>query len=378
MVTWKDRRRVWPLPNQTEKRKANHIRICLEENVQARQTTTGFEDTLLVHKALPQIERDKIDLSTTVLDHKFSAPLIVDAMTGGTAEATHINAAIAQAVEQLGLGMGVGSQRAAIENPRLGDAFTITREKAPTAFLVANLGGPQIIGGYDIEEAKKAIEMINADALAIHLNPLQEVIQPEGETNYAGVLSKIGEIAQALNIPVIVKETGAGIAAGEAEMLRSVGVAGIDIAGAGGTSWAAVEYHRAKRLKDEYRQRLGAAFWDWGIPTAVSLVEVVQSVHLTVIASGGVRSGMDVAKALALGADLAGMALPILRPARKGSEEVKRTLQFMIEELKNVMFLVGAESVQRLKRVPVVITGKTTVWLQARGFRPELYARRKV
>lgn len=366
------------MSDQTEKRKANHIRICLEENVQARHTTTGFEDALLVHKALPEIERDKIDLSTTVLDHKFSAPLIIEAMTGGTTESTEINAAIAQAVEQLGLGMGVGSQRAAIENPRLRDAFTITREKAPTAFLIANLGGPQIIRGYGVKEADEAIEMINADALAIHLNPLQEVIQPEGETNYAGVVSKIGEIAQAIDVPIIVKETGAGIAAGEAEMLKSVGVAGIDIAGAGGTSWAAVEYHRAKRLRNEDRQRLGEAFWDWGIPTAVSLVEVVQSVHLTVIASGGVRSGTDVAKALALGADLAGVALPILRPSKKGSEEVKKMLGFMIEELKNVMFLLGAESVQRLKRVPVVITGKTSEWLQARGFQPELYARRKV
>lgn len=366
------------MPNRIEKRKADHIQICLEENVQAKHITTGFEDALLVHKALPEIERDKIDLSTVAFNHKFSAPLIVEAMTGGTPEATEINAAIAQAVEQLGLGMGVGSQRVAIENPRLESSFTIAREKAPTAFLIANIGGPQIIREHGVKEAERAIEMINADALAIHLNPLQEAIQLEGETNYAGVLNKIREIAQAIDVPVIVKETGSGIAAEEAEMLKAVGVAGIDVAGAGGTSWAAVEYHRARRLRDELRQRLGETFWDWGIPTAVSVIEVVQSVHLTVIASGGMRSGIDAAKALALSADLAGVALPVLRPATKGSGEVEKVLRLMIQELRNTMFLVGAKSIQKLKRAPVVVTGKTAEWLRARGFQPELYTKRKI
>jgi len=220
--------------------------------------------------------------------------------------------------------------------------------------------------------------MINADALAIHLNPLQETIQPEGDTNYVGVLKKISEIAQATDVPVIVKETGSGIAAEEAKMLKDVGVTGIDVAGAGGTSWAAVEYHRAKRLLDERSQRFGKTFWDWGIPTAVSLVEVVQSVHLKVIASGGVRSGIDAAKALALGADLVGVALPILRPATKSSEEVKKVLQFMIQELRNTMFLVGAKSIKKLKKVPVVFTGKSAEWLRVRGFQLEIYAKRKI
>jgi len=360
-----------------EKRKADHIRICLEENVQARHATTGFEDIHFVHRALPEIERDKADLSTTAFNHKFSAPLIVEAITGGAAEAIKLNAAIAQAVEKLGLGMGVGSQRAAIEDPKLQRDFTVAREKAPTAFLIANIGGPQIIREHGIKAAKKAVEMIEANALAIHLNPLQEAIQPEGETNYVGVLKAIAEITQALDVPVIVKETGAGIAAEEAEKLKAAGVAGVDVAGAGGTSWAAVEYHRAKAIRDENRQRLGETFWDWGIPTAVSIVEAVQSVNLTVIASGGVRSGTDVAKAVALGADLTGAALPILYPATKGSEEVKKALQFMIEELRNTMFLLGAESVEKLKRVPLVIMGKTAEWLRARGFQPERYARRK-
>jgi isopentenyl-diphosphate delta-isomerase len=368
---------VKQLPDQVEQRKNDHIQICLEENVQARGTTTGFGDILLVHKALPEIEREKINISTVVFNHEFSAPLIVGAMTGGVAKATKINSAIAEAVEELGLGMGVGSQRAAIEDPKLEGTFAIARKKAPTAFLVANIGCSQLVRGYGVKEAKKAVEMMKADALAIHLNPLQEVVQPEGETNYSGVLSKIGEIAQALEVPVIVKETGAGIAAEEAKMLEEAGVAGIDVAGVGGTSWAAVEYHRAKRVQNEPRRRLGETFWDWGIPTAVSLVEVVQSVHLTVIASGGIRYGTDAAKALAIGANLVSMALPILQPATKGSEEVKKTLQFVIKELENAMFLVGAESIEKLKKVPVVLTGKTAEWLRMRSFKPELYARRK-
>ena len=365
------------LPDQTEERKSNHIKVCLEEDVQARRKTTGFEDVFLVHRALPEIKRDRISLSTSVFNHKLSAPLIVGAMTGGATQTTKINAAIAQAVEELGLGMGVGSQRAAINNPKLEHTFAVAREKAPTAFLIANIGAPQLVRGYGVREARRAVEMMKADALAIHLNPLQEAVQPEGETDYAGVLKKIGEIAQELDVPVIVKETGAGIAAEEAKMLEAAGVAGIDVAGAGGTSWAAVEYHRAKRLRDEFRQRLGENFWDWGIPTATSLIEVVQSVHLTVIASGGIRSGMDVAKALALGADLASAALPVLRPATKSAEEVKKTLQFTIEELRNAMFLVRAESIQKLRGVPVVVVGKTAEWLRVRGFHPEVYARRK-
>jgi isopentenyl-diphosphate delta-isomerase len=368
---------VKKLGNKIEERKVDHIKICSEENVQARGTTTGFEDVYLVHKALPEIERNKIDLSTVVFNHEFSAPLIVGAITGGAAEALKINAAIAEAVEKLGLGMGVGSQRAAIEDSKWIDSFAIVRRKAPTAFLVANIGGSQLVSGYCVKEAKKAVEMLEANALAIHLNPLQEAVQPEGETKYSGVLNKIAEITQALEVPVIVKETGAGVAAEEARMLEEAGIAGIDVAGVGGTSWAAVEYHRAKRVRDEFRQRLGEAFWDWGIPTAISLVEVVQSVHLAVIASGGIRCGRDIAKSLALGASLASMSSPILQPATKGPEEVKKALQFVVDELRNAMFLVGAESIRRMQKVPFVLTGKTAEWLRMRGFAPELYARRK-
>lgn len=363
------------MAEKTRKRKADHIRIATSYNVQARKTTTGFEDVYFVHKALPEIDKEKIDLSTTVFNHKFSAPIIVSAITGGTKEAKKINATIAKVVEDLGLGMGVGSQRAALEDRRLEKTFSIVRKKAPTAFLIANIGGVQLARGYAIKEARKAVEMIDADALAIHLNPLQEAVQPEGETSFKGVLEKI-EVAKELDKPVIVKETGAGIASEEAKKLEAVGVKGLDVSGAGGTSFAAVEYFRAKSRRNPFQRRLGEAFWDWGIPTAVSIVEVARTVQIPVIASGGIRSGLDTAKALALGASLAGLAQPVLQAAIKGVKETEKMLRLLIEELRNAMFLVGAENPRNLHRVPVVITGKTAEWLRARAFNVEHYARR--
>lgn len=364
------------MTKETRKRKADHIRISLNHNVQARKVTTGFEDTHLIHNALPEIDKQDIDLSTTVFNHKFSAPLIVGAITGGTSEAAKINAAIAEAVEELGLGMGVGSQRVAIEDKTLEKTFAIARKKAPTAFLIANLGGVQLVHGYGLKEVKKAVKMIDADAIAIHLNPLQEAVQPEGQTRFGGVLEKIGEITKELGKPVIAKETGAGIAAEEAKRLEAANVEGIDISGAGGTSFAAVEYYRAKGKSNSSQRRLGEVFWDWGIPTAVSLVEVSQSVNIPIIASGGIRSGVEMAKALALGASLTSISKPVLEAAVKGVKETKRELLLLIEELKNSMFLVGADTVQALKEKPVVITGKTAEWLRLRGFNIEVYAKR--
>ena len=366
------------LDDLIEERKADHIEVCLKEDVQARKIATRFEDISLLHRALPEIEREKIDLSTTVFGYNFSAPLFVGAMTGGTAKATKINAALAEAVEILHLGMGVGSQRIAIDNPKLEHSFSVVREKAPTAFIIANIGGPQLVTKYGIKEAKTAVEMVQANALAIHLNPLQEAVQPEGDTNYSNLLENIHKITQELDVPVIVKETGAGIAAEDAKLLEEAGVAGIDVAGAGGTSWAAVEYFRAKARQDVCSQGLRETFWDWGIPTAVSLVETCQSTNFPVIASGGIRSGIDTAKALALGASLASATFPFLEPATKGSEDVKKVLQSLIGEVRNAMFLVGADSIQELQKVPVVLTGKTAEWLKMRGFKPEDYARKKM
>jgi isopentenyl-diphosphate delta-isomerase len=364
------------LTEETKKRKKDHIKICLDEKTQARKATTGFEDVHLVHNALPEINKRKIDLSTIAFGHKFAAPLIVGAMTGGTAEALRINAAIAEAVEKLHLGMGVGSQRAAIEDKKLEKTFAVARKKAPTAFLIANIGAVQLVHGYGLKEVKRAIGIINADAVAIHLNPLQEAVQPEGQTDFKGILAKIGEITRELDKPVIVKETGSGIAAEEARKLEAAGVKGIDISGSGGTSFAAVEYYRAKGQENTVQRSLGEEFWDWGIPTVVSLAEVTQTVKIPVIASGGVRSGSDIAKALALGASLASLSQPVLQATVKGAEETKRVLSFLIEELRNVMFFVGAEKVGHLAKTPVVVKGKTAEWLKTRGFNVESYARR--
>lgn len=361
-----------------KERKADHIAICLEEDVQAQNVSAGFEDVSLLHRALPEVEREKIDLSTTVLGYKFSAPLFVGAMTGGTLEATKINGALAEAVEEFGLGMGVGSQRIAVDNPKVEHSFSVVREKAPTAFILANIGGPQLVTKYGVKEAQKAVEMVKANALAVHLNALQEAVQPEGDTNYSNLVQKICKLAQELDVPVVVKETGAGICAEDASMLDAAGVAAIDVAGVGGTSWAAVEYFRAKARNDDSSQRLGETFWDWGIPTVASLVEVVNSVRLPVIASGGIRTGVDVAKSLALGASLASATYPFLGPAKAGSEHVKKALNYFVEEVRNAMFLVGANNVQKLRDVPVVLTGKTAEWLRLRGFQPEVYARRKI
>jgi len=356
---------------ETEKRKAEHIKILLEQKAQARKATAGFEDLQMIHRALPEVDRQKINLSVSFLGKKFSAPLIVGAMTGGTEEAAKINASIAEAVEKLGLGMGVGSQRAAIEDPKLEKTYKIARKKAPNAFLIANIGGVQLVYGYGLKEVKKAVEMIEADAIAVHLNAVQETLQPEGQTNFKGVLAKISDIAGELDKPVIVKETGCGISAEDAKALEAAGVKAIDIGGVGGTSFAAVEYYRSTSPNN-----MGEVFWDWGIPTALSLIETTQTVKIPVVASGGVRSGLDIAKSLSLNASLASISQPVLEAAVQGAKKTEEFLSRLIDELRNVMFLVGAENLESLAKVPVVVTGKTAEWLNIRGFDTVKYAQR--
>ncbi len=360
---------------QTGIRKDEHIKICLEKKVQAKRVTTGFEGIHFVHHALPEINRKDIKLFTSFLGKKLSAPIIVGAMTGGTEQALKINSSIAEAVEKLGLGMGVGSQRAAIEDHKLEKTFSIARKKAPNAFLIANIGGVQFTHGYGLKEVKKIIEMIDADALAIHLNALQEAVQPEGQTDFKGVLAKICEIAGNLDKPVIVKETGAGISAETAKALEDAGVKAIDVSGAGGTSFSAVEYYRSKS-QDSIQQDLAEVFWDWGIPTAVSIIEITQTVKLPVIASGGIRNGHDVAKALALDACIASIAQPILEFAIKGSKETETKLTKLIEELRTAMFLVGAEKISDLQKTPIVVMGQAAEGPKTRGFNTEKYAKR--
>jgi len=336
----------------TSPRKLDHIRICLEEQVEAGNP--GFADVHLVHRALPGGSLDRIDTSVRFLGHRFRSPLFIAAMTGGHPSTTVINRRLAAAAEHFGIGMGVGSQRAALEHPDLAESFTVVREEAPTAFLSANLGAVQL-RDHGIEWADRAVEMIDAQALCVHLNFLQEAIQPEGDHDATGCLEALRDLCSDFRVPVIAKETGAGISRETANLLWGAGVAAIDVGGSGGTSWALVE---ALRAKDEGTRRFGRTFAGWGIPTVVSLCEAVGTGG-PVIATGGVRSGIDMAKAVALGADLCGMALPLLGPAVEGGEQLCAAVTDLHAELRTAMFLTGSRSVAELHRARTWITGTT-------------------
>jgi len=347
-------------------RKLQHLNLCLEKDVEYRQKKTGFGDVELIHKALPQIDKEEISLETEFLGKKLGAPIIITGITGGHPASQAINQALAKAAEELKIGMGMGSQRAAVENPELEPTYRVIRDEAPSTLVIGNIGAPQV------EFAEKAADMMDLDAMAIHLNPLQEAIQPEGDVDSKNYLENIKKTTELLDIPVIAKETGAGIKREDALSLEKAGVAAIDIAGAGGTSWAAVETYRSKD------RSLGDLFWDWGIPTAVSTVEVTESVKIPILASGGIRTGLDMAKAIALGADAVGIALPLLKEAYQGPEAVVARLEKFMEELKVAMYLVGASNLTELKNIDLVIQGKTKDWLQERGIETSKYARRSL
>lgn len=362
--------------NPTTSRKASHIQTTLHQDVQSH-VPTGFDDVRLVHKALPEIDRDEIDLSTEIFGHKMSAPLIIESMTGGTPKAAKINRTLGKVAEKLGIGMGVGSQRAAIENEGLAYTYRIARDAAPSVPLFANLGCPQLLYEDAVEKARKAVDMINATGLFIHLNALQESVQYEGETNFSRMLDRISEIVRAIPVPVLLKETGAGISLETAKAAETVGVRGINVSGLGGTSWAAVEYYRAKERHHAIQTGLGTTFWDWGTPTVASIAEVANSTHLKVFASGGVRNGLQIAKAIALGAHYGGMALPMLKSAASGETVAIQRLTIVIEELRNAMFLTGSSNLEELRNAPLVITGDTYLWLTERGLDPGRYALRR-
>ena len=296
----------------TRQRKGDHIRINLEEDVQAHGITSGLERYRFVHTALPELDLAEIDTRVTFLGRQLQAPILISGMTGGVERGREINRRLASVAQALGCAMGVGSQRAAIEEPELAWLYQV-RDVAPDILLLANLGAVQLNYGYDVDHCRRAVEMIGADALVLHLNPLQEALQPEGNSNFAGLLARIERVCRALEAPVIVKEVGWGISARVARDLAAAGVAAIDVAGAGGTSWSEVERHRAPTAQ---RRRVSAAFANWGIPTAESLIQVRASLPaLPLIASGGLRDGIDAAKSIALGADLAGFASPLFKAA---------------------------------------------------------------
>jgi isopentenyl-diphosphate Delta-isomerase len=352
--------------NTTSRRKIEHLKICASSSVESQNASAGFEDVTLIHRALPELDMDHLDLSVDLLGKHLQAPFLIASITGGHPDTIPVNAALAAAVEELGVGIGVGSQRAAIDDPSQEESFRIVRDLAPNAFVYGNVGAAQI-RKYGVDGVEKLVEMIDADALAIHLNFLQEAIQPEGDRDATGCLDMIREICSVFNTPVIVKETGAGISREDALLLQKAGVSAIDVGGAGGTSWAGVEVYRARERGDSVLEHIGELFWDFGIPTVASIIE--SRVSLPIIATGGIRTGLDIAKSIALGATAASAALPFVAPALEGGKEaVVSVLSRMLDEFRAAMFLCSCANIQDLHNAPVVITGWTLEYLGQRGF----------
>jgi isopentenyl-diphosphate Delta-isomerase len=343
-------------------RKAEHVKVVLGKDVEGRYRF--WNDVQLIHRALPEVDFAEIDPSVTLLGHRLAAPIVITGMTGGFPDAVKINDNLARAAAEVGVAMGVGSERAAILKGQYPESYAcIARHSVPLKF--ANIGAPQIIpqkpGDRVVgpDDVRAAMDLIHADVLAVHLNFLQEMVQPEGDRRSKGCLERIGELAS--QFPVLVKETGAGISREVAEELRSRSVKAFDVSGTGGTSFAAVEHYRAVEQGAEREARVGKTFWDWGIPSPISVLELVP-LGLPVIASGGVRSGLDVARALALGATAAGTAGGMLRAAATDFEQTRRELETLVHELKVAMFLTGSRTVSELQKTPYLLTGESRLW----------------
>jgi isopentenyl-diphosphate delta-isomerase len=330
-----------------EKRKSDHIRINLEEDVNFRTLTTGLENYHFLHQALPEINLAEVDTSVTFLEKQLKAPLLISSMTGGTEEAGRINRTLAQAAEAKGIAMGLGSQRAAIEDPSLSETFQV-RAVAPTAVLLANLGAIQLNYGYTTGHCQRAVDMLEADALILHFNALQEAVQPEGDTCFSGLLKKVEQVCRTLTVPVIAKEVGWGFSGDTLRHLAEAGITAVDVAGAGGTSWSQVEMHRAQT---EVQRRIAATFVDWGISTSEAILAARQATpNIPVIASGGLRNGLDIAKCIALGASLGGMAGPFLKAAVDSLQAVLDQIEVTRRELQIAMFGIGVDSIVELRR----------------------------
>ncbi len=341
-----------PKVTPISQRKADHIQINLNENVRSG-LTTGLERYRFIHQALPELNLNRINTTLSLFGKTLSAPIMISSMTGGTETAATLNMRLAEAAQETGVAMGVGSQRAALEHPELAKTFQV-RKIAPGILLFANLGAVQLNYGYGIDECRRAVEMIQADALILHLNPLQEAVQAGGETNFACLAKKIEEISKKLEVPVIVKEVGWGISERTAQILADCGVSAIDVAGAGGTSWSQVEMHRAE---DEDDQQLAGTFVGWGIPTADSILNVKKAnPGMTIFASGGLKDGLDIAKCIALGATLGGMAGPILKAAAISTEKAVEMMKLTKRQIQVTMFAAGVGSLEGLKAEKLVNT----------------------
>jgi isopentenyl-diphosphate delta-isomerase len=329
-----------------EERKSDHIRINLEEDVNFKQVTTGLENYRFLHQALPELNLSQVDTSVNLFGKHLDAPLLISSMTGGTQQAKQINRTLAEAAEIKGIAMGVGSQRAAIEDPALVESFRV-RSVAPNILLLANLGAVQLNYGYTEDHCRQAVDMIEADALILHFNALQEAVQPEGDTNFSGLLGQVERVCRSLPVPVVAKEVGWGFSEDTARRLVDAGVAAIDVAGAGGTSWSQVEMYRAKT---EVQRKIAATFVDWGIPTSEAILAVTRAAPtIPIIASGGLRNGVEIAKCIALGALIGGMAGPFLKAADKSLDAVLDQISVTHAELKIAMFCSGVETITALQ-----------------------------
>ncbi len=359
-------------------RKDEHIALSLDEEIN-NESDSMFECINLIHNALPELNFNEIDTKTNFLGKNISIPLIISSLTGGTSLGKKINTALAEAAHNNNIAMMVGSQRIALEHPETIESFSVVRLQAPDIPIIANIGIPQLINSLNFNSIEKIIKMIEADAIAIHLNSLQEIIQPEGEPIFDGGLEKIIEVADKIKIPVIIKETGSGISKETAEKLFKNGIKIIDVSGFGGTNWAVIENSRAKKQNNQkpegdlndYRTNFGKIYNNWGIPTAASIIEV-QSLRkkyndVTIIGSGGIRSGLDMARSLSIGADLIGIAKPFLQAAMNQKGSIDKLIKCLSEELKATMFLTGNKTMNELKKTPKIIFPPLKTWLESRN-----------
>jgi isopentenyl-diphosphate delta-isomerase len=339
------------MSSDTGIRKDDHIRISLEEDVTFNQTRTGLARYRFIHQALPELDLDDVDTSTSFLGHKLAMPVLIASMTGGTDQAGHLNRTLAEAAQAASIGMGLGSTRAMLEHPDVSWTFQV-RKYAPDILLLANLGAVQLNYGYGPDDCQRIIDMTEADGLYLHLNPLQEALQPGGDTHFAGLVNRIEAVCTRLSTPVIVKEVGWGLSAQAARRLIDAGVTALDVAGAGGTSWSQVEMYRGETA---VQREVAASFRNWGIPTAQS-IKMVRSVDrdMPLAASGGLRNGIDVAKCLALGADVTTLAGPLLRAAATSTAALRERIEILARQVRIAMFAAGAGTIAALKQTPLI------------------------
>jgi isopentenyl-diphosphate Delta-isomerase len=365
------------MSDEVKQRKIEHVSVALGQDISVAQRA-NWNDIQFVHQALPEVNLDEIETSVNFLGQTLRYPIFISSLTGGHPDVTSINRNLARAAENYGLALGVGSQRAGIVNPDVSNSYAVTREHAPNTFLIANIGAPQLIAQarhepFTIEQVERAIGMIRANALAVHMNSLQEAAQPEGDRRAVGEAAALKELTSRVHVPVIAKETGAGVSREQALLLSSCGVAAIDVGGAGGSSMSAMEAARSQARGDEKTRNIGLLYRDWGIATPVSIVESSVA-GLPLISTGGVRNGLDMARALAMGATLVGMGFPFLKAASESYEAVCELLETVVAELKVAMQLSGAATITQLQQVDIVVTGETRNWLTMRGFEETLKA----